>query len=129
MDCVICREAMIVLELDQVEIDYCLSCGGIWLDSGELGILLDDPHQVQEFLDHPLAVNGVRQTEKQCPECEKQMNELLVDQSSGLYIDRCPDKHGLWFDRGELSQVISLFKTDQSRKVAELLGKLFPDSL
>jgi len=42
MDCPVCNNAMITLELDQVEIDHCTECGGIWLDAGELETLLGD---------------------------------------------------------------------------------------
>jgi Zn-finger nucleic acid-binding protein len=116
---------MIVLEVDQVEIDYCLECGGIWLDSGELGILLDDDDVVAEFLEKPVMTNIVRESERLCPECEKNLNELLVDPVNGIYIDRCPDRHGLFFDRGELKQVIGLFRTETSKKVASLLKDIF----
>jgi len=34
MDCPVCKNAMITLELSEVEIDYCADCGGIWLDAG-----------------------------------------------------------------------------------------------
>ena len=40
MDCPVCKNLMITLELDEVEIDHCLDCGGIWLDSGELEQLI-----------------------------------------------------------------------------------------
>ena len=43
MNCPACHNAMITLELGEVEIDHCTDCGGIWLDSGELDALLDDP--------------------------------------------------------------------------------------
>ena len=36
MICSVCENPMVVLELDQIEIDHCLHCGGIWLDKGEL---------------------------------------------------------------------------------------------
>ncbi len=42
MDCPVCKNAMIVLELGEVEIDYCPGCDGIWLDAGELEMLLGD---------------------------------------------------------------------------------------
>ena len=43
MDCPVCKDsAMIVLEMDEVEVDYCTECEGIWLDAGELEILLGD---------------------------------------------------------------------------------------
>ena len=42
MKCPVCKEPTIVLELDEIEIDYCTSCGGIWLDAGELDLLIED---------------------------------------------------------------------------------------
>ena len=42
MQCPVCNEAMIVLEYEQVEIDHCTSCKGIWLDAGELELLAED---------------------------------------------------------------------------------------
>jgi len=34
MICPVCKKPMLVLELQQIEIDYCQECGGIWLDEG-----------------------------------------------------------------------------------------------
>jgi len=34
---------MVVLELDRVEVDHCLVCGGLWLDAGELELLAGTP--------------------------------------------------------------------------------------
>ena len=33
-------EELIAIETEQVEVDYCTECKGIWLDSGELELLL-----------------------------------------------------------------------------------------
>lgn len=38
--CCRCKEEMIVMELHNIEADYCVDCGGIWLDEGELELLL-----------------------------------------------------------------------------------------
>ena len=40
MDCPVCREPMIGLEYEKVEVDYCPACAGVWLDEGELEVLL-----------------------------------------------------------------------------------------
>ena len=40
---------MLVLELDQVETDYCPNCQGIWLDSGELELFLEDSIEKEQF--------------------------------------------------------------------------------
>lgn len=55
MDCPVCHNAMITLELAQVEIDHCVECGGIWLDGGELEALIGDKEEVR---DHPFAGPG-----------------------------------------------------------------------
>ena len=36
---------MVILELNEVEIDFCTGCNGIWLDSGELDLLLEDAEE------------------------------------------------------------------------------------
>ena len=41
---------MLVLELQQIEIDYCQECEGIWLDAGELELLLDDITESNKLL-------------------------------------------------------------------------------
>ena len=51
MYCPDCREEMIVLEVDKVEVDYCLKCRGIWLDEGELEILLDSVEKAGQFIE------------------------------------------------------------------------------
>ena len=48
MDCPVCKDAMIVMELNEVEIDHCLSCSGIWLDAGELELLLEEYFLLKE---------------------------------------------------------------------------------
>ena len=51
MDCPVCKNAMITLELADVEIDYCTDCGGIWLDAGELEMLLGEPEKARQLHD------------------------------------------------------------------------------
>lgn len=52
MNCPVCKNAMIVLELREVEIDYCLVCKGIWLDKGELERLLGNVQKAKEVWIH-----------------------------------------------------------------------------
>ena len=41
MQCPVCDRPMISLELHEIEVDHCVACGGVWLDAGELELLLD----------------------------------------------------------------------------------------
>jgi Zn-finger nucleic acid-binding protein len=125
MDCVACGNPMIALEVDQVEIDYCIECGGIWLDSGELEILLEDPRKVENVLRHAIPSPGTSESFRKCPICLKKMEEIELDGETEIYIDRCKFGHGLWFDRGELEEVIRMIDHDESSKVAKLLKDVF----
>ncbi len=126
MDCPVCKTAMIVFELDEVETDYCTECAGIWLDAGELELLLEDAEQTRQLLD---SFTSARTDEAQlpCPICGKSMQKVLVGGGDkAVLIDRCPKGHGLWFDRGELRDVLAQGAFDAGGKVATLLRQMYP---
>ena len=130
MDCPVCENsAMIVLELDAVEVDYCPDCTGIWLDAGELELLLEDEHKAAELLrSFRIAETGGEQIRK-CPICLKKMQKVQVGQTDKpLLVDRCAKEHGLWFDKGELQDVLgagNLDKGQKEQKVQKLLADMF----
>jgi Zn-finger nucleic acid-binding protein len=41
MKCPNCNETLLMTERNNIEIDYCPSCRGIWLDKGELDKMLE----------------------------------------------------------------------------------------
>ncbi len=41
MHCPKCGQELVTEECDSVEIDVCPSCKGVWLDSGELGTIVE----------------------------------------------------------------------------------------
>ncbi|ARN57720.1 zf-TFIIB domain-containing protein [Sedimentisphaera salicampi] len=118
MECPVCKEPMIILELDEVEIDYCPECSGIWLDSGELELLLGEAGE-------SLALEKAEVSEKKlrCPICMRKMGKVYIG-SEKVLVDSCPSGHGLWFDEGELNQVICSASGAESR-IASLLKSMF----
>jgi len=118
---------LIVLELHEIEIDYCPSCSGIWLDAGELELLLEDQVEREKIIssfhldpDHP-------ERPYRCPICRKKMDKVYVGDKKELLIDKCPYNDGIWFDKGELKDVLEL--GDKDNKVVELLSELFDTKL
>lgn len=46
MKCPVCKEAQLVMtERQNIEIDYCPECRGVWLDRGELDKLIERSEQ------------------------------------------------------------------------------------
>ncbi len=144
MDCPVCKNAMITLELTDVEIDYCTDCGGIWLDAGELEMLLGEFEKARQLLDSfkPVLrkeslglskIEGIdsKSLEKQrkCPICDKKMRKIIVGSSMPiLLIDKCRRGDGMWFDRGELQDIVNRAELDKDNKIRELLADMFGHS-
>ena len=117
---------MITLELEDVEIDYCTDCGGIWLDSGELEQLLNEPDKAQRLLDSFRIDPESSERARKCPICDKKMQKIIVGSSKPvLLIDKCRRGDGLWFDKGELQDIFDRAKLDEDNKIQKLLSDIF----
>lgn len=127
MDCPVCKEPMIVLELKEIEIDYCSSCGGIWLDAGELALLLEDTEKKDRLLSSFTVDDRSKEKGRKCPICSKRMEKVLSGIDKKVRIDRCRKKDGLWFDRGELEEVLKMGSFDEDNRVLEHLKDLFSE--
>ena len=125
MNCTSCKEPMIVLELDQVEIDHCLSCTGIWLDAGELEILLGDEEKATKALDNALSLGETRPGKRRCPICGKHMDIIIAGAEHKVEIDRCRKHHGLWFDKGELEEIFKILGKGRGERIIRLLRDMF----
>ncbi len=126
MDCPVCKNAMITLELEDVEIDHCLDCGGIWLDAGELELLLGEPDKAKSLLASFEVDSTCDEAKRKCPICDRKMHKIIVgDSSPTLLIDKCRKGDGLWFDEGELHEIFDRARLDADNRIQELLADMF----
>jgi len=110
MICPACKKDMIVVEYKKIELDYCLNCHGVWFDSDELELLLkfmnlDTPDLL---LSHILGSPEAETSEKnkRCPICRRKMKKTTIGERPKILVDVCPRKNGLWFDGGEIAQLV-----------------------
>jgi len=126
MDCPVCRNAMMTLELQEVEIDYCTDCGGIWLDAGELEELLGQADRASQLLASFKTEPSCTEKQRKCPICDKKMQKITVGQSQpALLIDKCAKGDGLWFDSGELHDIFDRAQLDENNKIQDFLADMF----
>ena len=117
---------MITLDLADVEIDHCVHCGGIWLDAGELELLLEDPAQAGHLLKSFQETPSPAEEPRKCPICDRKMARIVVGRSEPpLVIDKCRRGDGLWFDRGELRDILKRGQLDEDSRIQRLLADMF----
>jgi uncharacterized protein len=120
MECPRCKKPLVILEFEKVEIDYCLSCEGVWLDSGELELLLGTSGEKKILLSTDAKSD---EPPLKCPKCRKKMEK--VGSIDGVLLDRCKYGHGLWFDSGELEAILRGNKIDSESRISEHLRGIF----
>ena len=125
MICPVCKNTTVVLELEQIEIDYCASCEGIWFDAGELELLLETEQERARLLNLLIEDSSVKEKSYRCPICSKKMKKVFVGEEKKILIDKCKKNHGLWLDKGELESVIELSSQNRDRKIIHLLKQMF----
>jgi len=125
MDCPVCKTPMIVLELEQIEIDYCTGCEGIWLDSGELELILDNLEEQKRLLATFQVDKNNKEKPRRCPKCLRKMDKFFVGEHDKVLVDKCKKGHGMWFDKGELIQIIMLGGLSQNNNIVNLLKSMF----
>ncbi len=110
MICPACHDVMIVVEQDKIELDHCPDCSGVWFDSGELGLMLErmgldsSALSLAKVADLPEAKSAEKK--RRCPICGRKMRKTNIGEEPKVLIDVCPKGDGLWFDGGEIHQII-----------------------
>ena len=135
MICPVCKEDTIVVEYNDIEIDYCNDCHGVWFDSTELELLLQSTGLgsqnllLDDILKSPEAVT--QEKKRKCPICGQKMKKATIGGRSGVLVDICQQEHGLWFDGGEMSQLLKHLTSKQAtgqdvqQQVIGFLGEVF----
>ena len=119
---------MIALELDQVEVDNCPKCGGVWLDPDEMDLLLAGSSGRDEIRANLKFGEPTDEKRHRCPICRHKMEKARVRReagSPGIQIDRCGRGHGTWLDGGELQAIVKLSEFPEAHRIHEFLQGVF----
>ena len=99
----------------KVEVDICQSCGGLYLDKGEL-MTLTNNRPLHHLTTKNLGIDS--DSELLCPSCGSLMD---IESAEGTNIDVCLNCNGVWLDKNEL---VSLRAADPSK-----MKELSPEKL
>ena len=129
MNCPFCNNPLVILELNRVEVDYCTNCHGIWLDDGELELLINDSEEKLKLLSSFTVDKKSMEKPIRCPVCSKKMDKILCGAENKITLDRCKRYHGIWFNEGELVSVVEMGGLDKQDKIIGLLKEMFSHNL
>jgi uncharacterized protein len=129
MRCPVDKSDMIVVEHRKIELDYCLKCAGVWFDSGELELLVAGLAAEGSQLSHNDLLTPqpaqVKEARRKCPVCGRKMDKVWIGREPKVLIDSCPQGDGLWFDGGELHDILRQMGQPGSPDVISFLGEAF----
>jgi len=114
MKCPNCQEILTTIDYEGVEIETCSSCHGEWLDSDELGKIVQlrevkFDEGTRRAIAEATAITGVKlenvDRDLTCPKCGGTTDAINYGSDSGIILDRCTQCHGFWLDNEELEKV------------------------
>ncbi|MCK5475341.1 MAG: zf-TFIIB domain-containing protein [Candidatus Pacebacteria bacterium] len=129
MKCPKCRlEDLKEIEINDVKIDRCKYCGGLWFDKDELKVTRDSRDKNLSWLDFDLWEDGsklmVSGRSVNCPKDGKPLFKIKYG-NTDVMVDICLDCHGVWLDKNELDKIISELKEKiNSETMPEYLSDL-----
>lgn len=104
MDCPKCRAEMETVIFENIAVDRCTGCKGIWFDmlehedlkklGGSESIDTGDPEMGSEY-------NKIDKID--CPVCKTRMIRMVDNKQPHIWYESCATCYGLFFDAGEFT--------------------------
>ena len=106
MQCVKCDGQLEGVTVEEIEVDQCVTCSGIWFDFGELEKILDTG-SISTLKNEVDNNQGHDAQKEKCPRCGGVGNIVQVTslKNAEVHIDSCSVCYGQWLDGGELEEI------------------------
>lgn len=101
MECPKCKIEMEEIMIEEIIIDRCAQCKGIWLDYGELEALIRGGVVKRVEPEGILPNKEADKITGKCPRCRVILWRRKV-YDRDFHVEVCPSCFGVWLDEGEL---------------------------
>ncbi|HAC64059.1 MAG TPA: hypothetical protein DCF68_11090 [Cyanothece sp. UBA12306] len=118
--CPKCGGNLETISYQDVEVDRCGQCAGIWFDSLEAEQLKSIKGSEKIDLADSQEDNELESRQKQinCPRCQVTMMKMLDFDQHPIWYETCLQCGGIWFDAGEFTQFKDNFQQNRLLKQA-----------
>ena len=102
MQCPKCAHDMEKVTFENVEVDRCKLCKGIWFDALEHEVLKNiKGSEVVDVGDSEVGELFNREGQVDCPVCKVPMLRMVDKDQAHIWYEGCPVCYGVFFDAGE----------------------------
>jgi Zn-finger nucleic acid-binding protein len=106
---------------EDVEVDFCSKCKGIWLEKGETAEYVEGETDIPDLA---IVRQTARKTEHDCPDCKTvKLQEMKFSPKYELLIDWCEKCQGIWLDPAEINTLENI--SADLEGAAKKLGRTF----
>lgn len=136
LDCPKCIGKLQKQKVEEIELDVCFVCEGIWFDAEELEAVIKADSKDFKYIDvgresldgkEAIAAGLLLDKEKgKCPICNDgtELVKTVYKGKKNINVDLCPKGHGIWLDGGEI-QMIRKRGLAKLHDLLESFGDLF----
>lgn len=115
MQCPGCHGVLQWKKHQHVEFYVCSVCRGIWVGGEQfhaLAILVAEEGNVESSakltFEPRKVIRAIPENDalaRKCPHCHTAMHEFNYAYDSNVFLDRCPECHGIWLDPNEIIDI------------------------
>lgn len=113
MECPNCKHTLKKIKHNGIELDECISCGGIWFRKGIFRDVKDREDKLIQWLDVDLFSDVKKfaggNSSMICPMDKELLYEITYG-SSSIKVDVCVKCKGLWLDKDEFESIVAYLK-------------------
>jgi uncharacterized protein len=97
--------------VEEVEVDVCPGCGGLWLDKDEIRTLAAKSEaalgELRELVGGTERQAPPSTVDVPCPACRGKLSLAVF---GPIYMEHCGECDGIYLDRGELDKAMTVIK-------------------
>lgn len=109
MNCPKCTAEMFPEKFNQIVVDRCSGCGGLWFDIGELNLLKEMEGSEEIDAGQPKVGKLYDKVDRtiNCPRCATALTRMADKQQPHIHLDLCKTCTGVFLDAGEFKDLKS----------------------
>jgi Zn-finger nucleic acid-binding protein len=119
ISCPKCGNDLETITYQDITIDRCCRCAGIWFDFLEVELLKILPGSESLDLGNPDLDSHLNRMQKpiKCPRCKCNMTRMVDIDQYTIWYEKCPQCHGVWLDAGEFKRYKQNFRSQGIKSI------------